>query len=56
MIGQTVYFRIAREAVRRRMGWHEIGPAEAGLITATVLDNAMAALAARRERRSEENP
>ena len=56
MIGQTVYFRIAREAVRRRMGWREIGPAEAGLITATVLDNAMAALAVRRQRRTEENP
>ena len=56
MIGQTVYFRIAREAVRRRMGWREIGPAEAGLITATVLDNAMAALAVRRQRRAEEKP
>ena len=53
MIGQTVYFRIAREAVLRRMGWREIGAAEAGLITATVLDNALAALAARKKSRRE---
>lgn len=51
MIGQTVYFRIAREAVLRRMGWKEVGPAEAGLITRTVLDNALAALAAHRKRK-----
>ncbi|MCO5156304.1 MAG: CerR family C-terminal domain-containing protein [Aquamicrobium sp.] len=51
MIGQTVYFRIAREAVLRRMGWREIGATEAGLITATVLENALAALAAHRERK-----
>ena len=51
MIGQTVYFRIAREAVLRRMGWREIGAAEAGLITATVLENAVAALAAHREKK-----
>ena len=53
MIGQTVYFRIAREAVMRRMGWSEVGPAEAGLITATVLDNVLAALAAHKESRGE---
>lgn len=53
LIGQTVYFRIAREAVLRRMGWREIGPAEAGLITGAVLDNALAALAARRTSREE---
>ena len=53
MIGQTVYFRIAREAVMRRMGWREIGPAEAGLITDTVLDNVLAALAAHRKNREE---
>ncbi len=56
MIGQTVYFRIAREAVLRRMGWREIGAAEAGLITATVLENAMAALAAHRTSREERKP
>ena len=26
MIGQVIYFRIAREAVMRRMGWTAIGP------------------------------
>lgn len=51
MIGQTVYFRIAREAVLRRMGWPEIGPAEAGLIITAVLENTLAALAAHRERK-----
>lgn len=51
MIGQTVYFRIAREAVLRRMGWQEIGPAEASLIITAVLENTLAALAAHRERK-----
>lgn len=52
MIGQIVYFRIARELVMRRMGWKEIGPAQAGLIATTALDNVMAAMAARREKKS----
>lgn len=52
LIGQIVYFRIAREVVVRRMGWQEMGPAQARLIVATALDNVMAALAARRERKS----
>lgn len=56
MIGQTVYFRIAREAVMRRMGWREIGPAEADLITTTVLDNVVAALAAHRTGPGEPRP
>lgn len=56
LIGQTVYFRIAREAVLRRMGWRRIGPAEAGLITQAVLDNALAALAARVKSREERKP
>jgi len=56
LIGQTVYFRIAREAVLRRMGWRRIGPAEAGLITGAVLDNALAALAARVKSREERKP
>ena len=51
MIGQIVYFRIAREVVMRRMGWREIGPEQTELIVATALDNVMAALAARRERK-----
>ncbi len=32
LIGQVVYFRIAREAVLRRMGWADIGPEEARTI------------------------
>jgi len=56
MIGQTVYFRIAREAVQRRMGWRGIGAAEAGLITGTVLENALAALAVRKKSRGEGKP
>ncbi len=51
MIGQAVYFRIAREAVMRRMGWNEIGPAEGSLITTTILHNVLAALAASRDRK-----
>ncbi|RIK83240.1 MAG: DUF1956 domain-containing protein [Hyphomicrobiales bacterium] len=51
VIGQIVYFRIAREVVMRRMGWREIGPAQARLIVTTALDNVMAALSARRERK-----
>jgi AcrR family transcriptional regulator len=51
MIGQAVYFRIAREAVMRRMGWSEIGPAEGSLITTTILHNVLAALAANRDRK-----
>ncbi|MER2536668.1 MAG: CerR family C-terminal domain-containing protein [Rhizobiaceae bacterium] len=48
LIGQVVYFRIAREAVLRRMGWHTIGPEEAAAITAIVNRNVDAMLAARR--------
>ena len=42
LIGQVVYFRIGREAVRRRMGWHEVGPDE----TASIIEVARANLAA----------
>ena len=48
MIGQVIYFRIAREAVMRRMGWTAIGPAEAGMVVDVVRDNLDAVLAARR--------
>lgn len=51
MVGQIIYFRIARELVMRRMGWKKIGPAQAGLIASTALDNVMAAMAVRRERK-----
>lgn len=35
-IGQLVYFRVARPAVTRRMGWDGIGPEEARAIAAAV--------------------
>jgi TetR/AcrR family transcriptional regulator, regulator of cefoperazone and chloramphenicol sensitivity len=49
MIGQVVYFRIGREAVRRRMGWNDIGPAEAAKVVAVAKDNLAAVLAARKK-------
>ena len=48
MIGQVIYFRIGREAVMRRMGWREIGNAEAAKVAAATTDNLRAMLAARR--------
>lgn len=48
LIGQVIYFRIGREAVMRRMGWQEIGGAEASRIAAVVADNLGAILAARK--------
>ena len=50
MIGQVVYFRIARFAVLKRMGWDDIGPKEAAEIIAVAKDNLAAALAARKDR------
>jgi AcrR family transcriptional regulator len=47
LIGQVVYFRIAREAVMRRMGWQAIGAAEADKVAAVVTGNLEAMLAAR---------
>jgi len=35
-IGQVFYFRIARPAVTRRMGWDDIGPDQARAITGTI--------------------
>jgi AcrR family transcriptional regulator len=52
LIGQVVYFRVGREAVMRRMGWRDIGGAEAARIAAAVTDNLGAILAARKDRRS----
>lgn len=49
LIGQVVYFRIGREAVRRRMGWDSIGPAEAALVTKVAKDNLDAMLAFRKD-------
>ncbi len=36
MLGQVVYFRIARPAVERRMGWRNIGEDEAAAIAAAI--------------------
>ncbi|EKF19230.1 CerR family C-terminal domain-containing protein [Nitratireductor pacificus] len=46
LIGQIVYFRIANEAVRRRMGWSRIGEREATAIAAIAGNNLDAILAA----------
>lgn len=47
MIGQVLYFRLARPAVMRRMGWQAIGAAEseaiAGIIRAAVAASVLAA-------------
>jgi TetR/AcrR family transcriptional regulator, regulator of cefoperazone and chloramphenicol sensitivity len=48
LIGQVVYFRIGREAVRRRMGWAEIGPKEAAEILAVAKENLAAILEGRK--------
>lgn len=52
MIGQVVYFRIARFAVLKRMGWAEIGPDEAAAIIAAAKENLTAMLAAARGRKT----
>jgi len=49
LIGQVVYFRIAQAAVMRRMGWDQVGPAEAADIIAVVRSNIDAILSARKE-------
>ncbi|MEP9386939.1 CerR family C-terminal domain-containing protein [Mesorhizobium sp. KR9-304] len=48
LIGQVVYFRIAREAVLRRMGWSDIGPEQAKAIASVAVDNLTAVLASRK--------
>lgn len=45
-IGQVFYFRIARPAITRRMGWDGIGPDEARAITATVRRSVRASILA----------
>lgn len=50
MIGQIVYFRIARFVVLRRMGWVDIGPEEAAVIAAAAKSNLAAMLAADKDR------
>ena len=39
LIGQVVYFRIAREAVMRRMGWDGVGDRESAAIAAVAKGN-----------------
>lgn len=48
MIGQVVYFRIARAAVLRRMDWADIGPAEAASVIGIAKENVAAIIAARK--------
>ncbi|KAB2731210.1 DUF1956 domain-containing protein [Brucella intermedia] len=47
LLGQVIYFRIGREAVKRRMGWSAMGAEEAGAVAAVVRQNLMAILAAK---------
>lgn len=49
LIGQVVYFRIARAAVMRRMGWQDIAGAETDAILDVARGNVEAILAARRK-------
>ncbi len=44
MIGQVVYFRLAREIVLKRMGWAELGDDEAGEVVAVLERNLSAVL------------
>jgi AcrR family transcriptional regulator len=48
MVGQAIYFRVARVAVLKRMGWADIGKAEAAQLEAVILGNLEAALDAAR--------
>ncbi len=48
LIGQVVYFRIARAAVMRRLGWDRIGPSEAADIISVVRSNIEAIIAERK--------
>jgi len=48
LIGQVVYFRIAREAVFLRMNWTDIGPEQAKLIASVASGNLSAILASRK--------
>ncbi|MEQ1951264.1 CerR family C-terminal domain-containing protein [Mesorhizobium yinganensis] len=48
LIGQVIYFRIAREPVMRRMGWSDIGAKEAASVVDVAKSNLDAILAARK--------
>lgn len=45
-VGQVFYFRIARPAIKRRMGWDEIGPEEAQAVAAAVRHSVRASILA----------
>jgi AcrR family transcriptional regulator len=49
MIGQVVYFRIAREVVVQRMGWNDMGDQEAAKLLGIVRDNLDAILTSRKD-------
>ncbi|CAM5766127.1 CerR family C-terminal domain-containing protein [Bosea minatitlanensis] len=51
-IGQVLYFRLARPAVMRRMGWSAMDAAESEAIAAVIRGNLRASIAAMREGRS----
>jgi AcrR family transcriptional regulator len=48
LIGQVIYFRLARPVVLRRMNWRDIGPAEAAAIKRLIVANLDASLEAAR--------
>jgi len=52
MIAQIVYFRLARPAILRRMGWRSVGAAESAAIKRLVVGNLDAALGEARKKRS----
>ncbi|MDR6872819.1 AcrR family transcriptional regulator [Bosea sp. BE125] len=49
MVGQVLYFRLARPAVMRRMGWSDIGEAESEAIATVIGTNVRASVAAMSE-------
>ena len=49
MLGQILYFRLARRVALRRLGWNDIGPREGEAIRATLVAHLDAALAAARK-------
>jgi AcrR family transcriptional regulator len=53
LIGQVIYFRLAREAVTRRMGWSGVGLAQIAKINAVATRNLNAAIQARRSDRKD---
>lgn len=52
MVGQVLFFRIAREAILRRLGWEAIGPGEADLIRSILARNVEDLLEAHAKERS----